>query len=109
MLVGGAILLAVGSVFGTQNAWSWNLTGGFVLSILILISAVCFAVYNQLLAYHPISKIAIYNALIPVLGVFFAAFLLHEQLKWQYFFAVFAVACGIWLVNRKPAAEREKQ
>ena len=72
-----------------------------VLILLIMISAVCFAVYNELLANHPISKVAIYNALIPVLGVIFAALLLHEELKWQYFLAVFMVAGGIYFVNRK--------
>ena len=55
----------------------------------------------ELLANHPISKVAIYNALIPVLGVIFAALLLHEELKWQYFLAVFMVAGGIYFVNRK--------
>ncbi|MGN0572998.1 MAG: EamA family transporter, partial [Acutalibacteraceae bacterium] len=59
----------------------------------------CFGVYNELLAYHPISKIAIYNALIPVLGVIFAALLLKEELKKQYFVAVLMVAVGIYLVN----------
>ena len=65
-----------------------------------MISAGCFSIYNELLAYHPISKIAIYNALIPVLGVIFAALLLKEELKWQYLMAVVMVACGIYLVNK---------
>ena len=75
--------------------------GILVLFALIMISALCFAVYNELLAYHPISKIAIYNALIPVLGVIFAALLLNEELKWQYLIAVLLVALGIYLVNMK--------
>ena len=74
--------------------------GILVLIALIMISAVCFAIYNELIAYHPISKIAIYNALIPVLGVIFAALLLKEELKWQYFIAVMMVAGGIYFVNK---------
>ena len=35
---------------------------GYDLFGLIMISAVCFAIYNELIAYHPISSIAIYNA-----------------------------------------------
>lgn len=35
------------------------------------------------------------------LGVIFAALLLKEELKWQYFIAVMMVACGIYLVNMK--------
>lgn len=101
MMIGGALLLVIGFVIGTDSPWSLNLTGVLVLTALIMISAVCFAVYNELLSYHPISKIAIYNALIPVLGVIFSALLLKEELKWQYSIAVMMVACGIYLVNMK--------
>lgn len=99
MMLGGALLIIIGLTVGTKSSWKLSGKGIFVLIILILISAVCFAVYNELLAYHPISKVAIYNALIPVLGVIFAALLLGEELKWQYFIAVGMVACGIYLVN----------
>ena len=102
MLIGGALMLAFGFLFGADSVWKWSVKGLAILLVLILVSAVCFGVYNELLAYHPISKIAIYNALIPVLGVFFAAILLHERLKWQYFVAVLMVALGIYFVNRKP-------
>ena len=101
MMLGGALLLVIGLVIGTNSPWSLNMKGVLVLIALIMISAVCFAVYNELLAYHPISKIAIYNALIPVLGVIFAALLLNEELKWQYLIAVLLVALGIYLVNMK--------
>lgn len=99
MLFGGAILLGMGIVVGTKSTWQITATGIFVLFLLVLISAVCFAVYNELLACHPISQVAIYNALIPVLGVFFAALLLKEALKWQYFLAVVMVALGIFVNN----------
>lgn len=99
MLIGGALLIGIGFAVGIDSEWSINAEGILVLFALVLISAACFGVYNQLLAYHPISKIAIYNALIPVLGVFFAALLLNEELKKQYFAAVLMVAVGIYLVN----------
>ena len=60
--------------------------GGFILLCLITISAVCFAIYN---------------ALIPVLGVIFAALLLYEELKVQYIIAVILVAIGIHVVNSR--------
>ena len=101
MMIGGALLLAIGFVIGTDGSWRFTISGALVLTALIMISAVCFAVYNELLSYHPISKIAIYNALIPVLGVIFSALLLKEELKWQYAIAVMMVACGIYLVNMK--------
>ena len=101
MMLGGALLLVIGLVIGKKSPWSLNMKGALVLVALIMISAVCFAVYNELLSYHPISKIAIYNALIPVLGVIFSALLRKEELKWQYFIAVMMVAGGIYLVNIK--------
>lgn len=101
MMIGGALLLAIGFVIGTDGSWRFTISGALVLTALIMISAVCFAVYNELLSYHPISRIAIYNALIPVLGVIFSALLLKEELKWQYAIAVMMVACGIYLVNMK--------
>ena len=101
MMIGGALLLAISLMIGTNSTWCVNVKGMIVLIALIMISAVCFAIYNELLAYHPISKIAIFNALIPVLGVIFSALLLKEELKWQYFIAVMMVACGIYLVNKK--------
>lgn len=101
MAIGGGILLIIGICVGTTSPWKYSISGFVVLFVLILISAVCFAIYNELLAVHPISEIAIYNALIPVLGVFFAALVLNEQLKWQYFAAVLLVATGICIANRE--------
>ena len=108
MMIGGGLLLLIGFIVGTYSPWSITIEGGFVLIALIFISVVCFGVYNELLAYHPISKVAIYNALIPVLGVIFASLLLHEELKWQYFFAMLMVAAGIWIVNEKGEMDYEK-
>ena len=101
MMTGGLLILVIGLLIGPDRAWVITSKGIFVLFTLIMISAVCFAIYNELLAWHPISKISIYSALIPVLGVIFAALLLKEELKWQYFISVLLVAAGIWLVNRE--------
>lgn len=106
MALGGGLLLLTGLLIGRESPWTVTWRGVLILYGLILISAVCFAVYNELLAHHPVSGIAIYNALIPVLGVFFAALILGEPLKWQYMIAVLAVAGGIILVNRKPGTNR---
>lgn len=108
MAIGGALLVLAGLCIGTSGAWNLQIDGIVVLTALVLISAVCFAIYNELLAVYPISEIAIYNALIPVLGVMFAALLLNEPLKWQYFVAVLLVAAGICIVNKKLLHFKEK-
>ena len=46
-----------------------HLKGLLILAALVAVSAVGFSFYNQLLRYHPVGQIAIYNAFIPVLGV----------------------------------------
>jgi drug/metabolite transporter (DMT)-like permease len=101
MQIGGALLILTAAFVRPQTAWVFTAKGVFILLCLIAISAVCFAIYNALLSYHPISQIAIYNSLIPVLGVIFAALLLHEELKIQYIIAVIMVAIGIHVVNHK--------
>ena len=101
MMLGGILLFVIGLIMGGKPDFAISVKGIIVMIILILISSLCFSVYNELLSYHPMSKIAIYNALIPVLGVIFAALLLKEQLKWQYFLAVATVTIGIYLVNGK--------
>ena len=99
MAIGGALLILISVCVGIKNPWNIKLSGILIMMILVLISAVCFAIYNKLLSYHPISEIAIYNALIPVLGVMFASVILNEQFRWQYIISVLLVALGIRIVN----------
>ncbi len=108
MTLGGALLILTGVFIGSKSSWNFPIRGVMVLTVLVLISAVCFVIYNELLSYHPISEIAIYNALIPVLGVMFAAMLLREPLKWQYFASVFLVAIGIRVVNARDCQEKRQ-
>ena len=100
MALGGAMMLVLGIVTGFRFNWNISVKGICVLMVLVLISAVCFGIYNKLVASYPISRVAIYNALIPVLGVVFAALLLGEALKWQYFVAMLLVSFGILVTNR---------
>lgn len=101
MAIGGSILMGISCILSPTSSWTITLPGLLILLVLILISAVCFGVYNQLLAYHPISKVAIFNALIPVLGVCFSTLLLHEPLKAQYIVSVLLVGIGIYIINKK--------
>ena len=100
MAFGGAVMIILGLIFKRADKWNISIRGVAVLFILIMISAVCFAVYNELIANHPISEISIFNALIPVLGVVFSSIILREELKWQYICSVIIVSVGIYLVNK---------
>ena len=100
MSIGGMMLILAGKAIGIQCPWNISLKGMWIVLLLILISAVCFSIYNMLLAYHPISKVAIYNALIPILGVMFSCILLKEPFMWQYILAGGVVATGIYVINK---------
>lgn len=101
MSAGGLMLLLVGLMVGIRQPWNLSLWGVTILFVLVLISAVCFGIYNMLLANHPISKVAIYNSLIPVFGVMFSSLLLKEPFSWQYILAAGLTAAGVYVVNRK--------
>lgn len=101
MSAGGLMLLLVGLMVGVRQPWNLSLWSVTILFVLVLISAVCFGIYNMLLANHPISKVAIYNSLIPVFGVMFSSLLLREPFSWQYILAAGLTAAGVYVVNRK--------
>jgi drug/metabolite transporter (DMT)-like permease len=100
MAIGGMILCII--TFFVRPYVGWNITAKSILIIisLVLISAVCFGIYNQLIACNPISKIAIFNAFIPILGVIFSAIILGEPMKLKYFVAGMLVALGVYVINK---------
>ena len=100
MLTGGLLLLAAAPIFGIRAKWTLSPAFFCILLALALISAVCFEIYNLLLKHHPIGKVAVFNALIPVLGVVFSSLLLWEPFRPRYFLAGLCAAAGVYLVNR---------
>lgn len=101
MAAGGGLLCIAALFTGLHQPWKMSAAGIGILIALILISAVSFRIYNSLLAYHPISTVAIYNAFIPVFGVFLSTLILKEPFTWRYLLAGMIVAGGIVAVNRK--------
>lgn len=101
MALGGAILCTVSVSMGIDKPWNLSLKGICIIIALILISAISFSIYNSLLAYHPISTVAIYNAFIPVFGVVFASLIIGEPFMWKYLIAGFCVAAGVFVINHR--------
>lgn len=99
MAVGGGILCIVGIIAHPYRLWNLTLPGFFLLLALILISAISFSIYNSLLANHPISKVAIFNAFIPVFGVCFSSIILGEAFNWKYLVAGIMTTIGTYLAN----------
>ena len=101
MAIGGGILCVVGLCIGVGQSWHISVVGVIIIVALTLISAISFSIYNSLIANHPISTVAIYNAFIPVFGVGFSSLILGERFMIKYLAAGVLVALGIVAVNRK--------
>lgn len=106
MAIGGAILCIVGLCIGVGQSWHLSALGITIIIALTLISAISFSIYNTLLAYHPISTVAIYNAFIPVFGVGFSSLILGEQFMLKYLIAGIFVSIGIINVTIKYSGEK---
>ena len=97
--LGGGMLILIGLYLGgtlpTVTLW-----GLIILLLLTIISALGFALYNNLLRHNPIGKIAIYNSLIPVVGALTSCLCLDEPFYAKYAIAVVLAAGGIYIINK---------
>lgn len=98
--LGGLLLILIGVLLGgtipTVTLW-----GVIILLLLTGISALGFALYNNLINHNPIGKIAIYNSLIPVVGALTSCLCLNEPFYAKYILAVALAAGGIYVINRE--------
>ncbi len=101
-LAGGLIMSLAGLLSGGR------VTGFSGKSILLLIyialiSAVAYTLWGILLSYNPISRVAVFGFMNPVIGVVLSALLLKEgeQAPGAKSAAALALVCiGIWIVNK---------
>lgn len=105
--VGGLVLAALGFAMG-GSLHPQSAAAVPVLLILALISAVGYVLWALLMKNNPVSRIAIFGFVNPVVNVLLSAVLNGEPLfRWQYLAALVFVCVGIWLVNKAPA-KKEK-
>ena len=100
-LLGGLLLIGIGLLHGGHSPHG-PMSGWFVLIYLACLSAIAYTLWSLLLQSNPVSKISIFNSLIPVLGVFISAFLLHEYAQafaWTTWVALLFVSGGILFVT----------
>lgn len=100
LTIGGAILL-IGGILSGGIITKITLKGICVMLCLIIISMVGFVLYNQLLCYNPVGKIAIFNSLIPVFGTLTSCVFIGEKFYFRYIISIIFVAFGIWFVNKE--------
>lgn len=101
LLIGGVILTVTGLLSGGKlPSVTWGGIGA--LLYLAFLSSAAFTLWNTLLKYQSLSRIAVYNFIIPVTGTFLSALFLHEDIwKPKYLAALVLVCAGIVITNRE--------
>lgn len=108
---GGLGLVIAGFLLGGQVPGA-SAAGWGVLLYLAFVSAAAYTLWGLLLREYPLSKVGIFNCIIPVAGVFWSAALLHETeqaFSLSTLAAMILVALGVWLVNRGGRTRRKKE
>lgn len=99
LALGGFVLAITGMVMGGKFT-TINVYGIIILILLVLVSAVGFSLYNKLISCNPVSKVAIFNSLIPVFGAILSCIILGETFYPKYIVASILVVLGIYIINK---------
>jgi drug/metabolite transporter (DMT)-like permease len=107
MLAGGALLLPIGLAFpGAESlapsTWSWRSLVGLVYLVLIG-SLVGYTAYVWLLGNLPISTVATYAYVNPVVAILLGVIVLDEGVTWQILVGAAVVLVSVALVIRSEA------
>lgn len=102
LLIGGIILIVIALIGGAKfETVSWQGIAG--LLYLCLLSAGAYTIWTFLLTFNPLSKISIYNFIIPISGTILSAIFLNENVFGvKYLFSLVLVCTGIIVVNKSP-------
>ena len=107
LFVGGLALFVLGTVMGGRL----HIQSALAVLVMLYLAFICGAGYilwALLMKNNPVSRIAIFGFVNPVVNVLLSAVLNGEPLfRWQYLAALLFVCVGIWLVNKAPA-QKEK-
>ena len=100
----GGIVMAVCGFFMGGHLSGFTLSAFAMLFYLGVISAVAYSLWGLLLKYNPISKVAVFGFMNPVIGVLLSAVLLNEKdsLGFSSIAALVLVCIGIYIVNKAP-------
>ena len=100
----GGIVMAVCGFFMGGHLSGFTLPAFAMLFYLGGISAVAYSLWGLLLKYNPISKVAVFGFMNPVIGVLLSAVLLGEKdsLGFSSIAALLLVCTGIYIVNKAP-------
>lgn len=100
LLIGGFVLIVVGLISGGKfESITWS--GILGLLYLCCLSIGAYSIWTWLLTYNPVSKISIYNFIIPVSATILSSIFLNENIfEWKYMVSLVLVCVGIVVVNK---------
>ncbi len=106
LFVGGLALLLIGLALGG----SLQVQSALAVVVMLYLAFICgagYVLWALLMKNNPVSRIAVFGLVNPVVNVLLSAVLNGEPLfEWQYLAALALVCVGIWLVNKAPKKER---
>lgn len=101
-LIGGIVMSATGLAAGGSSTVP-SVAALIMLIYLAFISAAAYSLWATLLKYNPVSKVAVYGFINPVIGVFLSALILKEgdELGIKALISLVLICTGIYIVNVK--------
>lgn len=102
-ILGGFIMILTGLLFGGRVDFNTGFSGYILLLYMALISAVAYSVWGILLEHNPVSRVTIFNFMVPLFGVLLSAIFLNEMdqaLQLNKLIALLLVSFGIYTVNK---------
>ncbi len=103
LISGGTGLIITGLAFG-GDLTRGSVTGWLVLIYLAVMAGVAFMIWTDLLKKNTVSRVAVYNLLIPVFGTMWSGIFLGENILTPVNLIALILVCGgIFLVNYSPA------
>lgn len=99
MVIGSSLLLLVGVIMTDFTFFTFTIKELIMLIYLAFLSATGFLLWNNILKYHPVGKVTLFNFLIPVFGVMLSGVFLNEAVGVSAVVGLVLVAAGIIIVN----------
>lgn len=110
-ILGGAVMIAVGLIFGGQINLA-TLKGIGILIYLAFLSAIAYSLWGILLKHNPVSKVTIFSFTTPIFGVLLSALMLSESgnVSWiNLLITLVLISTGILILNYQKLPKPEKK
>lgn len=105
LTIGGGALILSGAAAGGLLVF-YDIKCVLLLLYLAAMAGIAFLLWTELLFYHPVSKVSVFNLLIPVFGTIWSGLFLGENIfTINNILALVLVCSGIFLVNYRKRTE----